>query len=117
MMTTRFDGGMRARSMEARPDKDEGVIWFLTDHRGLKDNEIDATAEVCLKREKVISPSPARASVAHDPDRAAALWNGSGPDDPNLRVVRVEPSNLTAAPPRKRTSPALLCPTSSPGFT
>jgi general stress protein 26 len=35
--------------------------------------------------------------VAHDPDRARALWNEnqklwwSGPDDPNLRVVRVEP--------------------------
>ena len=43
MMTTRFDGGMRARPMEARPDKEEGVIWFLTDHRGLKDDEIDAT--------------------------------------------------------------------------
>jgi general stress protein 26 len=34
---------------------------------------------------------------AHDPDRARALWNErqkvwwSGPDDPNLRVVRVEP--------------------------
>jgi hypothetical protein len=24
------------------PDKDAGVIWFLTDHRGLKDDEIDA---------------------------------------------------------------------------
>jgi len=35
MMTTQFDGGMRARPMEARPDKDAGVIWFLTDHRGL----------------------------------------------------------------------------------
>ena len=35
--------------------------------------------------------------MAHDPDRARALWNEnqklwwSGPDDPNLRVVRVEP--------------------------
>lgn len=100
MMTTRFDGGMRARPMEARPDKEEGVIWFLTDHRGLKDDEIDATPEVCLvfvyEREKVYLSLTGEAFVAHDPDRAQALWNEkqqlwwSGPDDPNLRVVRVE---------------------------
>jgi len=57
MMTTQFAGGMRARPMEARPDKDAGVIWFLTDHRGLKDDEIDATPAVCLtfvyEKEKV----------------------------------------------------------------
>ena len=99
-MTTRFDGGMRARPMEARPDKEEGVIWFLTDHRGLKDDEIDATPEVCLtfvyETEKVYLSLTGEAFVAHDPDRAQALWNEkqkvwwSGPDDPNLRVVRVE---------------------------
>ncbi len=91
---------MRARPMEARPDKEEGVIWFLTDHRGLKDDEIDATPEVCLvfvyEREKVYLSLTGEAFVAHDPDRAQALWNEkqklwwSGPDDPNLRVVRVE---------------------------
>jgi general stress protein 26 len=100
MMTTRFDGGMRARPMEARPDRDEGVIWFLTDHRGLKDDEIEAAPDVCLtfvyEREKVYLSLTGEAFVARDPDRAAALWNEeqalwwSGPDDPNLRVVRVE---------------------------
>ncbi len=100
MMTTRFDGGMRARPMEARPDREEGVIWFLTDQRGLKDDEIDSTPEVCLifvyEREKVYLSLTGEAFVAHDPDRAHALWNEkqklwwSGPDDPNLRVVRVE---------------------------
>jgi general stress protein 26 len=101
MMTTRFDGGMRARPMEARPDREEGVIWFLTDHRGLKDDEIDANPQVCLVftylKEKVYLSITGEAFVAHDPDRAQALWNEkqriwwSGPDDPNLRVVRVEP--------------------------
>ncbi|HEY8298859.1 MAG TPA: hypothetical protein VIF65_00100 [Methyloceanibacter sp.] len=43
MMTTQFDGGMRATD-GGPPDKDAGVIWFLTDHRGLKDDEIDAHA-------------------------------------------------------------------------
>jgi general stress protein 26 len=101
MMTTQFDGGMRARPMEARPDKDAGVIWFLTDHRGLKDDEINDTPAVCLtfvyEKEKVYLSISGEAFVAHDPDRARALWNEKqklwwdGPDDPNLRVVRVEP--------------------------
>jgi general stress protein 26 len=100
-MTTRFYGGMRARPMEARPDREEGVIWFLTDQRGLKDDEIDAIPEVCLifvyPKEKVYLSITGEAFVAHDPDRARALWNErqkvwwSGPDDPDIRVVRVEP--------------------------
>jgi general stress protein 26 len=100
MMTTRFYGGLRARPMEARPDREDGVIWFLTDQRGLKDDEIDAIPEVCLifvyPKEKVYLSITGEAFVAHDPDRASALWNErqkvwwSGPDDPNLRVVRVE---------------------------
>jgi general stress protein 26 len=64
MMTTRFYGGMRARPMEARPDREEGVIWFLTDQRGLKDDEIDAIPEVCLifvyPKERSICPSRAK---------------------------------------------------------
>lgn len=101
MMTTRFYGGMRARPMEARPDREEGVIWFLTDQRGLKDDEIDAIPEVCLifvyPKEKVYLSITGEAFVAHDPGHARALWNErqkvwwSGPDDPNIRVVRVEP--------------------------
>jgi hypothetical protein len=41
--------------------------------------------------------SVCKAFIAHDPDRARALWNErqkvwwSWPDDPNIRVVRVEP--------------------------
>jgi general stress protein 26 len=100
MMTTQFDGGMRATD-GGPPDKDAGVIWFLTDHRGLKDDEIDATPAVCLtflyEKEKVYLSLTGEAFVANDPGRARALWNEkqklwwSGPDDPNLRVVRVEP--------------------------
>ena len=48
MMTTCFEGGLRARPLESRPDRDENVIWFLTDRRGLKDNEVEAHPEVCL---------------------------------------------------------------------
>src|SRR4051812_44864516 len=31
MFTTRFAGGLRARPLEARPDRAAGLIWFVTD--------------------------------------------------------------------------------------
>src|ERR1044071_1990335 len=48
MMVTRFAGGLRARPLEARPDRDAEVIWFLTDVRGLKDDEVEVDRNVCL---------------------------------------------------------------------
>ena len=102
MMVTRFDEGMRARPLEARPDRDEGVIWFLTDIRGLKDDEVEQDPHVCLtfvnQKEKVYLSLTGEASVHRDTDRARALWNEAqkvwwpgGPDDPNVRVIRFEP--------------------------
>jgi general stress protein 26 len=101
MLTTHSGDGLRARPMEARPDRNGDVIWFLTDVRGLKDEEVDANREVCLifvyPEEKVYLSITGEAFVARDTERARALWNKeqqawwSGPDDPNLLVVRVEP--------------------------
>ena len=48
MMTARFVGGLRARPLEARPNRKEDVIWFLTDKRGLKDDEVQLHPDVCL---------------------------------------------------------------------
>jgi general stress protein 26 len=100
MMTTNFPDGLRARPMEARPERDEGVVWFLTDRRGLKDDEIESCPEVCLtfvhQPEKVYLSLTGEASVHRDPDKAEALWNRKqetwwdGPEDPNLRVLRVK---------------------------
>ena len=36
MLTTQFPRGLRARPLEARPDRDHGVIYFIIDARGLK---------------------------------------------------------------------------------
>jgi general stress protein 26 len=101
MMTTLYQDGMRARPMEARPDKDGNTIWFLTDRRGLKDDEIVANPEVCLAffypSEKVYLSITGRAMVSRDQDRARALWNEKqkawweGPEDPNLLVLCVAP--------------------------
>lgn len=100
MLTTHSRHGLRARPMEARPDRKSNVIWFLTDARGLKDDEIVANQEVCLifvyTKERVYLSITSQASVARDLERARMLWNSRqqawwiGPDDPNLLVVRVE---------------------------
>src|SRR5690349_11443557 len=104
MLTTRFDGGMRARPLEARLDRGEGLIWFVTDLRSAKEHEIEAEHDVCVvftdPGEKAYLSITARAEVRHDPGKAAELWKStdsvwwSGPNDLNVRVLRVTP--LTA---------------------
>src|SRR3954462_7943551 len=102
MMTTRFPDGLRARPLEARPTREHGLIWFVTDMRGTKDDEIEAHEEVCLvfidTEDKAYLSLTGRAQVLKDHAKAAEIWKKtddvwwSGPDDPNVRVLRVEPS-------------------------
>jgi general stress protein 26 len=102
MMTTRFADGLRARPLEARPDRNEDIIWFLTDRRGAKDDEIKDHPAICLTfvyhKEKVYLSISGSASLARDIERAKNLWNEEqqawwpgGPSDPNVLVVRFEP--------------------------
>src|SRR5437868_2988804 len=78
MLTTRFPGGLRARPMEARPDRDAGIIRFLTDVRGYKDDEVDIDHEIGL----VFIDADARAYlsitghafVTRDIQQAQAIW-------------------------------------------
>ena len=39
MLTTQFRGGLRARPLEARPERDASLIWFVTDVRSGKEHE------------------------------------------------------------------------------
>jgi general stress protein 26 len=48
MLATQFEGGLRARPLEARPERDAGLIWFVTDIRSGKEQEIEAEHDVCL---------------------------------------------------------------------
>jgi general stress protein 26 len=48
MLTTHFAGGLRARPLEPRPDRDAGLIWFVTDLRSAKEREIEAAHDVGL---------------------------------------------------------------------
>jgi general stress protein 26 len=101
MLTTRFADGLRARPLEARPDRDHGLIWFVTDVRSGKEHEIEAGHDVGLvfidQREKAYLSITARAEVLNDHAKAAEIWKStdsvwwSGPDDPNVCVLRVTP--------------------------
>jgi general stress protein 26 len=100
MLTTRFAGGLRARPMEARADRGASIIWFLTDVRGAKDNEIDLAHEIGLvfidAEARAYLSITGRASIMQDTAQATAIWKKTddawwpdGPRDPNMRVLRV----------------------------
>jgi general stress protein 26 len=102
MLTTHGSQGLRARPLDARPDRDAGVIQFVTDVRGLKDDEIKADSRICFT---VIDTSDnaylsitGRAAVVRDTIAAAKIWKKTddvwwpdGPRDRNVRVLTIEP--------------------------
>ncbi len=104
MLTTRFADGLRARPVEARPDRKAGLIWFVTDARSRKEHDIEAEHDVGLvfidSEHKAYLSITARAEVLDDHAKAREIWKETdsvwwdGPDDPNVRVLRVTP--LTA---------------------
>ena len=90
MLTTRFAGGLRARPLEARADRDAGIVWFVTDARGAKDDEIDAAHDIGLvfydEDSRAYLSITGRASVILD-----TAWLPGGRAGPNVRLLRVEP--------------------------
>lgn len=102
MLTTQFGGGMRARPLDARPDRESGVIYFVIDVRGLKDDEIEASPDVCLVvvnvRDSAYLSITGRAQVLRTPTLAAKIWKKTddvwwpdGPQDKHVRVLSLEP--------------------------
>jgi general stress protein 26 len=101
MLTTHFRGGLRARPVEVRPDRAQGLIFVLTDIHGRKGSDIETSRDVCLVfvdgPEKAYLSIVAEAEVVDDHAKAAEIWKTSdglwwsGPDDPNVRVLRIAP--------------------------
>jgi general stress protein 26 len=101
MLTTRSPHGLRARPLEARPDRAAGLIWFVTDLRSGKEHEIEAERAVGLvfidAGAKAYLSITARAEVLRDHKQAAAIWKSTdnvwwrGPEDPNVCVLKVTP--------------------------
>ncbi len=99
---TQFESGLRARPLQARPDREAGAIFFIVDVQGHKDNEIAERPDVCFvvidPSEKVYLSITGRAAVTKDNSKAAEIWKKTddvwwkgGPSDPNVRVLTLEP--------------------------
>jgi general stress protein 26 len=80
---------------------DERAMYFLTDVRNHKDDEIERDQNVCLtfadaSGQRYVSVSGV-ATVTNDRERIAALWSPAadvwfkGKDDPNVRLLHVAP--------------------------
>jgi general stress protein 26 len=102
MLTTRFAGGLWARPLDARPDRKAGVIFFVTDARGLKDDEINALPDVCFTvvdaDERAYLSITGQATTFYDEALLRKIWKSSddvwwpnGPQDDNVRVLRLNP--------------------------
>ena len=102
MLTTRYSGGLRARPLEARPDRHAQILYFVTDVRGFKDDEIEAHPEVCFAivnaHDKAYLSITGRAQVMRDAALAGKIWKKTddvwwpeGPRDGNVRVLILEP--------------------------
>ena len=90
--------------MHALPDRDHGCLWFITDQRGAKDEEIQAAPEVCLAfadtRSNTYLSVTGRAEMLSDSSKARDLWSAEaqawwpkGPADPDVRLLHVIPEN------------------------
>jgi general stress protein 26 len=101
MFTTHSGAGMRARPLEARPDRRTGIIWFVSDLRSAKEHEIARDPAVGLvfidADAKAYLSLTARAEVSRDHAKAAEIWKRTdnvwwrGPNDPDVCVLRVTP--------------------------
>jgi general stress protein 26 len=102
MLTTRFADGLRARPLDARPDRNASVIFFVVDVRGLKDDEVKICPTVCFTvidaDAKAYLSITGDAEVIRDNEVASRIWKSSdkvwwpdGPHDVNVRVLRLVP--------------------------
>ena len=105
MLTTQFSGGLRARPVEARIDRDAGLIFFVTDVHSAKHDEIDTAPNVGLvfidPTDKAYLSITGRARVIRDVGKTEMVWRKTdevwwpgGPTDPNVCLLLIEP--LTA---------------------
>ena len=102
MLTTQAGGRLRARPLEARPDRKAGLIFAVTDVHSTKQDEIEAAPDVGLvvidAKAKAYLSITARACVVRDTAKIAQVWRKTdevwwpgGPADPNVCLLRIEP--------------------------
>jgi general stress protein 26 len=115
MLTTQFHGGMRARPLEARPDRNQNLIFFVTDARSAKDDEVQAAPDVGVvfidQKANAFLSITGRAQVLTGADKASAIWRKTddvwwpdGPTDANVRVLKVTWTWVIDRPERRQAS-------------
>ncbi len=103
MLTTRNGESLRSRPMAAHVQPEEGMVYFLTDVRQHKDDEVQADPSVCLAfadtgGQKYVSVS-GHAKVVEDKAKVHELWSTpakawwESKDDPNIRILAVTPED------------------------
>jgi general stress protein 26 len=103
MLVTRDGNKLRARPMSAHIQREDNAIFFLTDARRHKDDEIARHPDINLSfadagDQKYISVT-GTAVVSNDRAKikelfsmpAKAWWDS--PDDPNIRVLKITPDD------------------------
>jgi general stress protein 26 len=101
-MLSNWDGSkIHSRPMGAFVRRDEGVVYFFTDDRAHKDEEIRQHPHLGLafadtRGQKYLSVS-GTAEILSDRDKIKELWAipakvwWKTPDNPNLRLIKVTP--------------------------
>jgi general stress protein 26 len=101
-MLTSWDGQeLQARPMAAYVRPEEHAVFFLTDARHQKDDDIQRYSKVCLAfadtgAQNYVSVA-GEAEVLADPAKIRELWGTpakawwKSPDDPNIRLLKVRP--------------------------
>lgn len=101
-MLTTWDGNdLHSRPMDARPRREENQIYFLTDVRQHKDDDIARFPKLNIAfsdsgDQKFVSLS-GRAEVSNDRAKIKELWEPTAKawwdsaDNPNIRVLKVTP--------------------------
>jgi general stress protein 26 len=103
MLVTHDSDKLRARPMAAHVDRDANTIYFLTDSRRHKDDEIARNPNINLSfadasEQKYVSVT-GTAAVTNDRAKirelfsmpAKAWWDSA--EDPNIRVLKVTPDD------------------------
>ncbi len=103
-MFVTWDGErQRARPLSARPNREEGRIYFLVDVHGAKDEQIERFPKVTLAFADTHAHDyvaiTGTATVSNDRAKIAELWTGTDrawwddADDPDIRLISVEPED------------------------
>ncbi len=101
MLTTKtLEGELNTRPVEARPNRDEGFVYIVTDIRSAKEHEIDRDPNLSFnfidQQSNAYLAIAARGDVLFDPTAVKQHWKETdslwweGPDDPNVCVIRAE---------------------------